>query len=69
MGVANPAWCHFSMESSLPFHGSIGIDQDRTDAVPWDGRDARGGLVGAGVYLYRVWSPSESVGGRMVLIK
>jgi hypothetical protein len=39
------------------------------NAVTWDGRDARGNRVGAGVYFYRLVTVDETFAKKMVLIK
>ncbi|HPF69343.1 MAG TPA: MBL fold metallo-hydrolase [Candidatus Krumholzibacteria bacterium] len=39
------------------------------NAVRWDGRDAQGRSVPAGVYLYQVTVPGGAAAGRMVLVK
>lgn len=39
-----------------------------TFAVPWDGRDASGARVGAGVYFARAVAPGASAGARVVLL-
>jgi hypothetical protein len=35
----------------------------------WDGRDGRGARVPAGVYFYRLETPAEARGGKVVLIE
>jgi pullulanase len=38
-------------------------------AVPWDGRDGGGRPVATGVYIYRLETASQSLAGRMLLVK
>ena len=37
--------------------------------IPWDGRDAHGSAVPAGIYFYRVQKGDFKVMGKMVLLK
>ncbi len=38
-------------------------------SVHWDGRNNRGQAVKSGVFLYQLRTPSESVGGKLVILK
>jgi hypothetical protein len=37
--------------------------------VPWNGRTDEGGLAGAGIYFFRVWTREETSTGKMVIIR
>jgi hypothetical protein len=37
--------------------------------VPWDGRKDGGEAAGAGIYFYRVWTPTETSTGKMVRVR
>ena len=48
------------------FHGTLAAGPA---AVPWDGRDATGRPAATGVYIYRLETASQSLTGRMLLVK